>query len=73
MGERRHPVVALGLAGVSLLAYGYLDVSGDVWGALLVCPGEWVDLLVAQELRDGEEAEIAVARFSAEVLERQGM
>ena len=60
-------------AGVSLLAYGYLDVSGNVWGALLACPGAWVDLLVAQELRDGEGAEIAVARFSAEVLERQGM
>lgn len=60
-------------AGVSLLAYGYLDVSGNVWGAVLACPGEWVDLLVAQELQGGEGAEIAVARFSVEVLEEQGM
>ena len=60
-------------AGVSLLAYGYLDVSGNVWGAVLACPGEWVDLLVAQELQGGEGAEIAVARFSVEGLEEQGM
>lgn len=60
-------------AGVSLLAYGYLDVSGNVRGAVLACPGEWVDLLVAQELQGGEEAEITVARFSVEAVEGQGL
>lgn len=51
--------------GTELLSYGYLDIKGNAWGAIVQGAREWVDVVVIQAL-DGDEASIVrVARLLA--------
>ena len=46
-----------------LLAYGYLDLFGNAWGALVAEPGAWVDVVVAQADEGDETTTLRVARL----------
>lgn len=53
--------------GLSELATsGYVDLAGDVWGALLVDARGWVDMVTVTGAADDATARVQVVRFWAE-------
>lgn len=55
-----------------LLAYGYLDLFGNVWGALVVKLGAWVDVVVAQADEDDSATTLKVTRLAPRESEAEG-
>lgn len=52
-------------SGAHLLAYGYLDLAGNAWGAVVARPGSWVDVAVAISSADDSRTTVTVTRMTA--------
>lgn len=51
--------------GTCLLAYGYLDLSGNAWGAVVARAGLWVDVAVARADESDARTVVTVTRMAA--------
>lgn len=52
--------------GASLVASGYLDLKGNLWGAVVRGDDEWVDVVVVSAAEDAGETRVRVARLHAD-------
>lgn len=52
--------------GAVLVASGYLDLKGNLWGAVVRGAGGWVDVVVVSTAEDAGETRVRVARLHAE-------
>lgn len=50
----------------TLVTSGYLDLKGNVWGALVQGGTDWVDMVVVTTTEDGGETTVRVARLRAD-------
>lgn len=50
----------------TLVTSGYLDLKGNVWGALVQGGTDWVDMVVVATTEDGGETTVRVARLRAD-------
>ncbi|MDM8302457.1 hypothetical protein [Collinsella tanakaei] len=50
----------------TLVTSGYLDLKGNVWGALAQGGTDWVDMVVVTTTEDGGETTVRVARLRAD-------
>lgn len=50
----------------TLVTSGYLDLKGNVWGALVQGGTDWVDMVVVTSAEDGGETTVRVARLRAD-------
>lgn len=50
----------------TLVTSGYLDLKGNVWGALVQGGTDWVDMVVVTTAEDGDETTVRVARLRAD-------
>lgn len=55
-----------------LLTYGYLDLRGNAWGALVARPGQWVDVVVAQADENDASTMFAVTRMTGATTPKDG-
>ena len=50
----------------TLVTSGYLDLKGNVWGALVQGGTDWVDMVVVTTTEDGGETTVRVVRLRAD-------